>query len=298
MAMMGSAEAGCWPRNLARAFLLVDRLAHGRNPAAASARRWELLGPQCRQAALRCAVDTAGRRSRRPASRSSRPRPEPSRSGPERPLRSPGTPRHRSGVQRCCDPAAGRPATRRSAPSPPGSPSCGVRLGAARRPVLCTGRSSPRPDGRRRRDGACCPCERHETSGVDLTVPTTSIRCASASSVLGAFGGRTLMTSMPSMPTSISARTTPPTSTPPGTSDASTTPFGWRAPAALQVKFPSGARLVSSISIRRDMRRSRYRARAAPVPQPGPRAAWEHQGGANQRRWTPRCIERIAFSYD
>jgi hypothetical protein len=26
------------------------------------------------------------------------------------------------------------------------------------------------------------------------------------------------------------------------------------------VKFPSGARLVSSISIRRDMRRSRYRA--------------------------------------
>jgi hypothetical protein len=36
--------------------------------------------------------------------------------------------------------------------------------------------------------------------------------------------------------------------------------LGWRAPAARQVHDPSAARLVNSMSIRRDTRRTRYRA--------------------------------------
>jgi hypothetical protein len=36
--------------------------------------------------------------------------------------------------------------------------------------------------------------------------------------------------------------------------------LGWRAPAARQVHDPSAVWLVSSISIRRDMRRTTYRA--------------------------------------
>jgi hypothetical protein len=43
--------------------------------------------------------------------------------------------------------------------------------------------------------------------------------------------------------------------------------LGWRAPAARQVQDPSALRLVNSMSIRRDMRRTRYRARnVAPMP--------------------------------
>ena len=55
---------------------------------------------------------------------------------------------------------------------------------------------------------------------------------------------------------------TAPTFSPGGTSDASTVPLGWRAPAARQVQDPSPVWLVSSMSIRRDMRRTRYLARA------------------------------------
>ncbi len=75
------------------------------------------------------------------------------------------------------------------------------------------------------------------------------------------WGGSTATISTPSRPVSISARTTSPTPTPAGTRSAATTPFGCLAPAARQVSSPSPVRLVSSISIRRGMRRSRYRFR-------------------------------------
>ena len=49
----------------------------------------------------------------------------------------------------------------------------------------------------------------------------------------------------------------------------STVPLGWRAPAARQVHDPSPVWLVSSMSIRRDMRRTRYLAWHR-LPMPGP----------------------------
>jgi len=204
MAMMAR-RGGCWPRTW-RAFCSSIAWRTAGIPPRTSCSRWELLGPQCASAALRCAVDTAGRRSRRPASRSSRPRPEPSRSG-RAAARSPGDPRHRSGVSGAAT-RPGRPATRRSAPS---RRLAELRVVSARRagPSLPRERSSPRPDGRRSRRRLLPGASVTETSGVDLTVPTTSIRCASASSVLGAFGGDADDLDA-SMPTSISARTTHP----------------------------------------------------------------------------------------
>jgi hypothetical protein len=71
-------------------------------------------------------------------------------------------------------------------------------------------------------------------------------------------------TSIPSNPVSTSARSTDPTSWFSGTNDPSTTPLGWRAPAARHVHDPSPLLLVNSISIRRDMRRTRYRAGRPP----------------------------------
>src|ERR1019366_10750789 len=71
-------------------------------------------------------------------------------------------------------------------------------------------------------------------------------------------------TSIPSSPTSTSARNTAPTALPSGTSDPSRTPLGCFAPAARHVHDPSLLLLVNSISIRRDMRRTRYRARRPP----------------------------------
>ncbi len=66
--------------------------------------------------------------------------------------------------------------------------------------------------------------------------------------------------SIPSSPTSTSARRTAPTMLAVGTRALSTVPLGWRAPAARQVHDPSAAWLVSSTSMRRDMRRTRYLA--------------------------------------
>jgi hypothetical protein len=46
--------------------------------------------------------------------------------------------------------------------------------------------------------------------------------------------------------------------------------LGWRAPAARHVQDPSAVWLVNSMSIRRDMRRTRYRARRRrPMPPAG-----------------------------
>jgi RNA polymerase sigma-70 factor (ECF subfamily) len=58
------------------------------------------------------------------------------------------------------------------------------------------------------------------------------------------------VTVMPSTSTCTSARMTSPTFDPSGSSEPSSVPLGWRAPAARHVQLPSGRELVSSISIR------------------------------------------------
>ncbi len=93
-------------------------------------------------------------------------------------------------------------------------------------------------------------------------------------------GGSTATISRPSSPDSTSARTTSPTATPAGNRPVATVPFGCLAPAARQVKVPSPVRLVSSISIRRGMRRSRYRLGARRCGAPPLKPAEE------TRRWT------------
>ena len=96
-----------------------------------------------------------------------------------------------------------------------------------------------------------------ETSGARLGVPLTSIRPSACSGDRAGFVAVSDRISMPSRPTSTSARSTEPTISPAGTSAPSTVPLGWRAPAARQVQDPSPVWLVSSMSIRRDMRRTR-----------------------------------------
>src|SRR5205814_10284129 len=63
-------------------------------------------------------------------------------------------------------------------------------------------------------------------------------------------GCETDVTLMPSMFCSASARMTSPTLAPSGRSLPSSTPLGWRAPAARHVQVPSPRELVSSISSR------------------------------------------------
>ena len=65
-------------------------------------------------------------------------------------------------------------------------------------------------------------------------------------------------TRLPSRSVSISARKVSLTTAPLGTTSASTTPLGSRAPAARHVHVPSGRLLVSSISILRDIAATRY----------------------------------------
>jgi len=111
----------------------------------------------------------------------------------------------------------------------------------------------------------------HRASGARFGVPRTSMRPSVFSGERAGLAGERVRISMPSKPTSTSARRTDPTLSPAGTREPSTTPLGWRAPAARQVQLPSGVWLVSSMSIPRDMRRTRYRARlAAPTAEPGP----------------------------
>ena len=62
---------------------------------------------------------------------------------------------------------------------------------------------------------------------------------------------------MPSMSFSVSTRSWSPTDDPGGRIEPSRTPRGSLAPAARHVHEPSGAELVSSISMRMDMARHR-----------------------------------------
>ncbi|CAN5784234.1 hypothetical protein BH20ACT1_BH20ACT1_00760 [soil metagenome] len=64
--------------------------------------------------------------------------------------------------------------------------------------------------------------------------------------------GKTGFTVIPSMSISASARRTSPMPAPGGRSLPSSTPLGWRAPAARHVQLPSGRSLVSSTAIRGD----------------------------------------------
>ena len=99
-----------------------------------------------------------------------------------------------------------------------------------------------------------------DTSGARFGVPLTSIRPSVFSGERAGLTAVRDRISMPSRPTSTSARSTAPTFSPAGTSAPSTVPLGWRAPAARQVHDPSPVWLVNSMSIRRDMRRTRYLA--------------------------------------
>ncbi|HVF15065.1 MAG TPA: hypothetical protein VM942_10725 [Acidimicrobiales bacterium] len=85
------------------------------------------------------------------------------------------------------------------------------------------------------------------TGGSSRPVPMISIRSGSAFFWVTVWADRTVI---PSMSTSASARRTSPTLAPPGSTEPSSIPFGWRAPAARHVHVPSGRALVSSISMR------------------------------------------------
>jgi len=86
------------------------------------------------------------------------------------------------------------------------------------------------------------------TGGSSRPEPTISIRSGSA--FFFWVDGCVDRTVIPSMSISASARRTSPTLAPPGSTEPSSMPFGWRAPAARQVHVPSGRALVSSISMR------------------------------------------------
>jgi len=204
--------------------------------------------------ALRCTVEV-GATGRSP--RAGRPSPSPGRRVPGR--RGPLLPVERS-------PPLGRPP-----PLPPGPPSDRAPSGRdpperspagprSLRGPLRSRRSSPSSSSRRR-DRLPEPGARiTETSGARLGVPTTSIRPSVFSSERNGLAEESARTAMPSSPISTSARRMVPTAPPTGTNSPLTRPFGWRAPAARQVQVPSSLLLVNSISIRRDMRRTRYRA--------------------------------------
>ena len=74
-----------------------------------------------------------------------------------------------------------------------------------------------------------------DTSGARLGVPLTSMRPSVLSGERAGLAGESVRTWMPSRLTSTSACSTDPTFSPVGTSDASTVPLGWRAPAARHV---------------------------------------------------------------
>jgi hypothetical protein len=80
-----------------------------------------------------------------------------------------------------------------------------------------------------------------------------ALSLAALSELALALTGEVLSTVVPSNSVSTSARKTSPTLDSPGSTAASSTPFGTRAPAARQVHVPSGRALVNSISILRDI---------------------------------------------
>ncbi len=176
--------------------------------------------------ALRCTVEvgTAGRSPR-----------------PGRPSASPGR----------------RPPGRRGPLAPPPPRRLSSRAPPSERPPRREPRPSPSSSRRRLPEpGARIT----DTSGARLGVPLTSIRPSDFSGDRVGFAGARAKISIPSSPMSTVACKTAPTFSPEGTRALSTVPFGCRAPAARHVQVPSAAWLVSSTSIRRDMRRTRYRA--------------------------------------
>jgi hypothetical protein len=210
--------------------------------------------------ALRCTVDV-GATGRSPRAGLPSPSPGrrlPGRRGPVLPPGPPGPPRP--------PPAALPPGPEPPAP-PPGPPPPGPPPGRSPRCPPRLGRRSSRssPSSSRRRERLPDPGARiTDTSGARLGVPTTSIRPVVFSGERAGLTAERAKTSIPSRPCSTSARSTEPTSWSSGTNDPSTTPLGWRAPAAPHVHDPSPLLLVNSISIRRDMRRTRYRAGRPP----------------------------------
>jgi hypothetical protein len=199
--------------------------------------------------ALRCTVEV-GATGRSP--RAGLPSPSPGRRVPGRrgPLLPPGPP----GPPRPPPAPPPGPEPPSPGPPPPGrSPRWPPRLGRR------SSRSSP-PSSRRRERLPDPGARITDTSGARFGVPRTSIRPVVFSGERTGLTAVSDKTSMPSKPCSISARSTEPTSWLSGTNDPSTTPLGWRAPAARHVHDPSPLLLVNSISIRRDMRRTRYRA--------------------------------------
>ena len=101
----------------------------------------------------------------------------------------------------------------------------------------CAGRSPSSSRSRRRlsEPGARIT----DTSGARFGVPLTSMRPSTLSGERAGFAAVRERTSMPSRPTSTSARNTAPTASPSGTRAPSTAPLGCRAPAARQVHDPS-----------------------------------------------------------
>jgi len=183
--------------------------------------------------------------------RAARPSPSPGRRAPGR--RGPPAPR------------GGRSPPRSSrGPSPSGP----RRLLLLRLPPRRSPRSPRSPSSSRSRRRLFDPGARMtDTSGARLGVPLTSMRPSVFSGERAGLADDNERTSMPSKPISTSARNTAPTDSPSGTRAASTVPLGWRAPAARQVHDPSPVWLVNSMSILRDMRRTRYRAwRPCPMP--------------------------------
>ncbi len=209
--------------------------------------------------ALRCTVDV-GATGRSP--RAGRPSPSPGRPAPGR--RGPPAPRGGRSPPR---------SSRRPSPSGP------RRLLPRRSPRSPRSPSSSRSRRRLFDPGA----KMTDTSGARLGVPLTSMRPSVFSGERAGFADDNERTSMPSKPISTSARKTAPTDSPGGTRAASTVPLGWRAPAARQVHDPSPIWLVNSMSILRDMRRTRYRA-WRPLPDARPRSASRNM--AQDVRWT------------
>ncbi len=259
MANNASVDAGGRPETLAAEFWasMAWRTA-GRPPRSNCSATGICSGRSAANIALRCTVEV-GATGRSP--RAGRPSPSPGRRAPGRrgPLLPPGPLRPPLGRSPCPPPPPGPPLPPGPLPPPgPPLPPLGRSLRCPPRLDLRSSLSSPSSSRRRLRfpePGA----RMTDTSGARLGVPTTSIRPLFSGEREG-LTSLSDITSIPSSPVSTSARSTEPTSWLSGTNDASTTPLGCRAPAARHVHDPSLFLLVNSISIRRDMRRTRYRA--------------------------------------
>ena len=261
MASNASDEAGGFPLALAAAFCASIAWRTAWSPPRRSCSATGICsGRRPASMALRWTVDV-GMVGRSP--RDGRPSASPGRRPPGR--RGPPPPRGRS----LRSPRSARSARSRDGRSlrSPRAPRSVRSPRSASGPPRRPPRRSRRSSSRRREPGA----RTTETSGARFGVPRTSMRPSVFSGERAGLAGERVRISMPSKPTSTSARRTDPTLSPAGTREPSTTPLGWRAPAARQVQLPSGVWLVSSMSIPRDMRRTRYRARlAAPTAEPGP----------------------------